>query len=113
MIECPGIIDKIQGNKDGSFTIKIETPELTPEESTKLFELRNIEMWCGFDSVRITKLDIPEEVVEFKGDKSKSQKLKEVLWVVWNTKTDKSKVFEEWRQIQMDKIIQMYLDKLD
>ena|ERR1035437_6160145 len=113
MIECPGIIDSIRGNKDGSFSIKIETPELTPEESTKLFELRNIEMWLGMDRLPINKLDIPEETVEFKTDKSDSQRLRDVLYVFWQTKTKKEKTFEEFRKIQMEKFINLIKDKLN
>lgn len=113
MIQTPGIIDKITGNKDGSFTIKIETPELTPDESSKLFELRNCEMWIGMDNVKISKLDIPEETVEFKGEKSMSERLRNLLYVYWQTKTPKDKTFEEFRKIQMEKFCTLIKDKLD
>lgn len=113
MIQTQGIIDQIKGNKDGSFTIKIETPELTPEDSTKLFSLRNIPMWIGMDKVAMQALDIPDEVVEFKGDKTSSQRLRDVLFVYWETKTNKSQTFEEFRKIQMEKFINLIKDKLD
>jgi hypothetical protein len=113
MIQFAAIIDSVKSNKDRSLSIKLDTQELTPTECAKLFELTNIEMWVGMDNVLINKLDIPEETVEFKGDKSDSQRLRDILYVYWSTKTDKQKTFEEFRKIQMEKFINLIKDKLD
>ena len=113
MLQCPIIIDSIKGNKDRSVTLKIETRELTPSESAILFDLVSMECWMGLDRVAINKLDVPDEVVEFKGDKSDSQRLREILYVYWQTKTKKEKTFEEFRKIQMEKFISLIKNKLD
>ena len=75
--------------------------------------LANQEIWMGMSALRISKLDVPEEVVEFKGDKSDSQRLREILYVYWEQKSGKKQSFETFRKIQMDKFISLIKDKLD
>ena len=114
-IQLPVIIDQIRANKDRSLTIKLETPEMIADETAKLMDMMTRQVWCAFADVGINKedLSLPSEIVEFKGEKSLSERLRNVLYVYWETKTAGDRPFEEFRRIQMEKIIQSIKDKLD
>lgn len=114
MIQLPIILDGVKLNKDGSGTLKLETRELTPEEFRDIATLCNKECWCGLSEVFINKLDIPDEIVEFKGEKSVSERLRNTLYVYWN-KVEKDKVknpFENFRKIKMEQFIQLVKEKI-
>lgn len=86
---------------------------MTGEEISTIASFANKEVWIGMSDLAITKLDVPEEMVEFKGDKSDSQRLREVLYVYWEQKSGKKQTFEAFRKVQMSKFIQLIKDKLD
>jgi len=57
-------------------------------------------------------IDLPAETLEYKGEKSKSQRLRATLYILWQQgKMDKT--FEEFYSIQMEKIINIIKDKLN
>lgn len=113
MIQLPVIFDGAKLNKDGSATIKLETRELTPDEFREVATLCNKEVWCGLSEVSITKLDVPDEVVEFKGEeKSPAKRLKDRMFVYF-IKINKTKDgFDNWYKNALEKIGDTYLDKL-
>ena len=76
MIQFPAILDSLKMNKDTSLTIKLETREMSPDEVGKIASLANNECWVGMSEVVISKLDVPEEISEFKGEKSLSERLR-------------------------------------
>lgn len=112
-ISFSAIIDGVSKKKDATLSIKLGTQELSPEDTAKIFEMGNKQIYVAFAETEITKLDIPEEMVEFPGDKSPSERLRGVLYVYWDTKTDKKKSFDEFRKDYMEKIISNVKDKLD
>lgn len=93
--------------------IRLGTQELSSEESAEIFKMGNKQIWVGFSETSIAKLDVPDEVKEFDGQKSTSERLHSVLYVYWNTKTDKTQDFETFRKNYMEKIIQKIKEKLD
>lgn len=111
MIQFASILDSLKMNKDMSLTIKLETREMTSEEVGKVADMANKEIWVGMSEVIINKLDIPEEIVEFKGQKTPSQRLRNTLYILWE-KTGKTGDFETYRNIQMDKIINYLKEKI-
>lgn len=106
------IIDGVTKKKDGTLSIKLGTQELSPEETAVIFEMGNRQIYAGFSETPITKLDIPDEVMEFPNDKSLSERLRSVLFVYWNEKTEKTQSFDEFRKIYMEKFISIIKDKL-
>ncbi len=112
-VQFSAIIDGVSKKKDGTLSIKLGTQELGPEETSKIFEMGNRQVWIGIAETAITKLDIPEEMTEFPNDKSLSERLRGVLYVYWNEKTDKTQSFDEFRKVYMEKIIGNIKDKLD
>lgn len=112
-IQFSAILDGVSKKKDGTLSIKLGTQELSSDETAKIFDFGGKQIWVGFAETPLTRLDIPEEVMEFKGDKTPSERLRGVLWIYWDTKTPKTQTFEEFRKIYMEKIIGNIKDKLD
>jgi len=111
MIQFPAIIKKPIIGDDSCMSFKLETREMTPNEYAIIASLTNKECWVGVSEAVITKLDIPEEIVEFKGQKTPSQRLRNTLYILWE-KTGKTGDFETYRNIQMDKIINYLKEKI-
>ena len=113
-------IEGIQTRAGGDIKITISTQILKPEEMTKLFELREKQVYMAvmeFDKenpdrqIELADIEVPEQEPEFKNQKSPSERLRNVLYVLWKqdgVKTD----FETWRIGQMEKIIEHYKTKL-
>jgi UDP-N-acetylglucosamine pyrophosphorylase len=114
MIQYPAVLGGLKMNKDKSLTIKLETREMSSEEVGMIADLANKECWVGMSEVKIDKLDIPEEITEFKGEKSLSERLRNTLYVYWE-KVEKDKAknpFESFRKIKMEQFIQAIKDKI-
>jgi len=90
MIIFQGIIDKITTLKDRSLKVTIETQELTnPKEIAEVFDFSQkpcaVALKEGeFEANELE--DIGEAKVEYKGDKTPGQLLRNTLYVYWNQK---------------------------
>ncbi len=113
IIQFSAIVDGVLMKKDSTLSIRLGTQELSPEDTAQIFKLGNKQIWVGMSETEITKLDVPKEVQEFDGQKSTSERLHAVLYVYWNTKTDKTKDFETFRKGYMEKVIDGIKTKLD
>lgn len=113
MLQFSAIIDGVSAKKDSTLTIRLGTQELSPEDTSQIFKFANKQIWVGIAETSITKLDVPDEIQEFDGQKSTSERLHAVLYVYWDTKTDKAVPFETFRKNYMEKIITNIKDKLD
>ena len=84
-IQHDGYIGSISAKVDRSVGYRINTPELSDEEKTILFSLQN-------QALKITLIPIndPEAVIipvnETMHRKSQSQRLRSVIYVLWETK---------------------------
>jgi hypothetical protein len=109
------IVDGVTKKKDGTLTLKLGTNELGPEETSKIFEMGNQQVWCALSetSLEASDLDIPDFVPEFEGEKSHSRRLREILYVVWQKYNDGKKSSDQHYRDTMEKLIQNYKDKLD
>ncbi len=103
----------ISSRMDRTLLIKLNTQELSSDEASKIHDLIGRQIWVGLAETAITKLDVPDELSEFEGQKSTSERLHAVLYVYWNTKTDKVQDFETFRKNYMNKIIDTIKSKLD
>lgn len=113
MIQFSAIIDGVSARKDSTLTIRLGTQELPPNETAEIFKFANKQIWVGFSETAVTHLDVPETVDELTGGKSTSERLHSVLFVYWNTKTDKVKTFEAFRKEYLEKVINNIKEKLD
>ena len=90
--------------------------ELNPEENAKVFALYNKLGWFVFKEAEIKEqdlVDLPEEVLEFKDQKSSSQILRNRLYVHYKDKRGSDEGFEDWRKKEMLRIGQHYLDQME
>mgnify|MGYP000943655487 CR=1 FL=1 len=77
-----GVITSISSKKDRSLGLRIETPELSPQERSEFMENQGINL-----DIFLKPLDeTPEEVIEIDKDlerKSQSQRIRATLYVLW------------------------------
>ena len=108
-------IDGVTAKKDRTLSIKLGTQELSPEDTSKIFELNSKQIWVAMAETELTKSDIeiPDEIPEFQGEKSHSQRLKAVLYILWKEKTDQKKSADQFYRDYMEKLIENVKLKLD
>jgi hypothetical protein len=114
MFQVPATIEKIETMADKSLRLRIDTQELSREEAAQVFELHEKLGWFTFSEQEIKKedlVDLPEVKKEFKNQKSPSERLRNVLYVVWEEIGKPDKSFESWRSAEMEKIISHYKQK--
>lgn len=101
---------------DGGWRITVDTQELSPEKSAELMQFKGCFGKFVFASPesKITEedIEISDEVLEYKGEKSKSQRLRAALYVMWQ-QGRQDKTFEEFYSIQMSKLIEYIKEKLE
>ena len=115
LLQFPASINKVETLVDRTLKMTINTPELGSEDMAKLFGYRNMEGWLIFKPTKIEESDIakiPEEVKEFKTDKTPSQRLRNVIYMVWKNNTNRKESFNDFYQRHIEKIINQYKEKL-
>ena len=105
-------IKSVKTLADKSIKISVVTQELTGEQMAELFKLHDKYGYFLFSESAMTDTDVPEAPVEFKSDKSPSQRLRSVLFVYWEKNTSKSKPFDEFYKAWMNKKIEEIKDTL-
>lgn len=95
--------------KDGSATLKLETRELQAEEIMLILGARNTEGWMLYsNNDDIKESDIPKSDAEIESGKTVSQRLKDVLYVLWKQRQEDGKitgVFDTFYREQIEKVI--------
>lgn len=105
-------IDSAKANNDRTLSLKVETQELSSEDTAKIFALFQKQVWCAFAETAVTKeqLNIPE-VVEEMETKTPSQRLRDRMFVYHKEQGIKTK-FDPWYKNQMDLLGEKYLSRL-
>lgn len=87
LIPIPSFFASIRTLADGSLRASFDTQELRDEVANELFAKRRKSGFLIFlenaEKVDLTDLDIPEVAPEFKGEKTPSQRLRGVLYILW------------------------------
>ena len=103
----------------GSNSLRLQVDlekELNPEDNAKIFQLYNKLGWFIFKETEIKEedlIDLPEEVIEFKEQKSPSLILRNRMFVYYKEKQGKAEGFDEWRKKEMLRLGQKYLDGME
>ena len=109
----PAVVAGIKTRKDRTLRVELDTPELGPDDSAKLFSLAHDQGWTVISSNDdITDADIPEVKAEVEDSKTPSQRLRAVLHVYWRQKGSKLP-WERFYTDQMERLIQTVKDKLE
>ena len=116
MFQVQSYVNKITTMGNHSLRLQVDLEkELSPEENAKVFALYNKLGWFVFKEAEIKEedlVDLPEELTEFKDQKTSSQILRNRLFVYYKDKFGKDEGFEDWRKKEMLRIGQHYLDKV-
>ena len=110
--QLPAIFSKITSRADGSFKLEYETRELGSEAAT-LMDLIHQEGWLLFDPNELQEADVPDEKADsMTGQKTKSQRLRGVIYKIWESKGS-SGSFETYYQNYMETIINQLKEKIE
>ena len=115
ILKMNGIATKADGTIDGTFNFQ----EMTPADAAALHMMRGkfgqiafISQETPLTDAQLDDMEVPDVSPEFKGEKSPSQRLRAVLYLIWKQggkKTD----FELFYRTRMDRIITQLKEKLD
>ena len=109
-VQIPVIFDGLRTLSDGSIKMTFATREVKAEEAVTLLQYRNSEGWLLFKPAQFVDadlIDVPVGVPEFATNKTASQRLRNVLYRLWEYRGEGGS-FETWRIEQMEKIISSY-----
>ena len=82
MLKIPSLIVKVETLADGGMKIVANTNEMPSKDKAELMDYHNKFGWLVFSPTdNITDSDIPDDPVEFAGEKSPSQSLRDTLFV--------------------------------
>lgn len=98
---------------DGGWRFSVWTPELTPDQLNALTHVGSQGGWLVARPNPLTPEDIPlaDAPVET-GMKTPGQRLRAVLYKVWETTTSQTEAFETFYARVMGEIISRYKEKL-
>lgn len=101
---------------DGSGTLSFHTPELTPSQVAKFHEMRNTTGVLAYKikgSLTKEEEDLLDEIdLEVEG-KSKSQRLRNVLFRLYEQQPDGFKTFKDFYSSRMEAFITKIKDRLE
>ena len=99
--------------EDGGLKITVKTQELVSSDKAEVMELHNKVGYFVFSVTGIKEEDIPDEPIEFEGQKTLSERLRNVLFRLHEKQNGKPGDFESYRQKVMTRLIDHYKAKLD
>lgn len=109
-IKTQSVITSLSSKKDRSLGLRVETPELSSEEKIAFMDLQgvNVEMW-------IKPIDEDaRDIVEVKNEvdsKTPSQRLRSVLFVLWDSEGRPGE-FVDFYTRKMERIINTIKERL-
>lgn len=116
-VTVPGILDAIQTKKDRTLKLTFGTQELSPEENAALMSLVHAGGYVTFSNFALSDSetrDIPNIVPStLETKKSPAERLRNVLWHVFDQTTDKEHGFEVFYKDTMEILIDHYKSKLN
>lgn len=116
LFQAEATIEGISTKKDRTLKLSIYTQELPPEDKAILFDLEQKQGWFLFKEEEMKEEDIPEETPEFKGQKSQAQRLRGVLYKLWEQNPPQYRMkypFTLYYETKMEKIIDEYKEKIN
>ena len=81
MIKAQGILLDKGMLADNTRKLEIRCQEILPEDLLEILKSHGKLGWFVFNEAGINDQDIPDETIEFKGDKSPGQRLRSVIYV--------------------------------
>ena len=104
----PAIIEKISTLKDGSVSLTIYTQELSPQKAAELFTLRGklATVYLSPSDISSKELSLVDTIEpDLPGGKTPSQRMRNVLWILFKQDSEGHKDFPTYYQSKMDSYI--------
>lgn len=116
MITIPAVIEKFNTLKDGTIKITVETNELNNEQKLAVFNMVQKFGYFAFKedkNLSDAELDILKKLETDlePGSKSKSQRLRAVLYRSWEQDQKGYDVFDDYYNHRMEKLITLIKNK--
>ena len=108
---CGVIIGGVSTKVDGGLSIRIITPELSPQEKAAVFELQNTELKMLLQQESEGHPKLTDCKTEF-DTKTPSQRLRAVIFVLYKNAGQSAGEFEEFYRRRMESIINMVKEQL-
>ncbi len=108
---------QIRTMADGSLTISLATPELPENKVGQLFGMRNKQGFAAFQVEEFTPEELKDMAeanldLDLKKGKSSSERLRDVLFVLWKHEDPIGVDFNSFYSTKMETIIAHYKSKL-
>lgn len=105
-------VDSAKANHDRTLCLKIETQELSSDDTARIFSLFQKQIWIALAETPLTEqdLNIPE-VIDPLEKKSPSERLRSRMYVYWK-ESKISDNFDGWYKNSLEKMGDKYLEKL-
>ncbi len=114
LIQLPATFTGFGSRSDGGASLRFATQELTDVDFAQLKKIHNEYGWIVFKpDRRLTPEEIPSENAPEKSGKSQSQKLRAVIYLIWEAKSDPKIPFENYYHQEMNVLIEMYKDMIE
>ena len=110
-VQFGALVDSLSTKKDGSIKVVIETQELGGEAVAELLKFRQQLAYVTLTESAVDEVSVPDEPVE-KGRKTQGQRLRAVIYRLWESSGSKEDPEDYYRRT-MEKLIEMYKEKLD
>lgn len=109
-------VTKIASRVDGSVTVTLDTPEISPSKAGEIFALRKKEAFCYLKPSPVNESEVKAIdglQPELSGGKSMSKRLRDVLYVAWKQNNEGYKDSELYYRYKMEKFIEHVKSKLE
>lgn len=116
MILLAANLEAISTLKDGTIKLVFETQEITPAKAGELFSLRNKLGFLCFKEEQFT--DNEMEIItklkadDFEGNKTPSQRMRNVLYRLWEQSNEGYTDFNLFYQFRMNQLIEKLKSRL-
>lgn len=112
-VQLPAMLSGVASRKDKSYTLKFETRELRGSEAATLLDQMNSEGWLLFSPNELQEKDVPDEKADsMTGQKTQAQRLRGVVYRLWEQNGKKGNSEEYYRSV-MESLIDQLKEKLE
>jgi len=115
VLKVPSTIGKIETMVDRGLKVAVYTQELTTEDKALVLELQNKLGWFVFSEAELEPedlIELPKIKVQFRTEKTPSERLRAVLYVLWDSQSIKTS-FDEFYKRYMENLIDKIKEKIN
>ena len=115
VLKVPSTIGKIETMVDRGLKVAVYTQELTTEDKALVLELQNKLGWFVFSEAELEPedlIELPKIKVQFRTEKTPSERLRAVLYVLWDSQSIKTS-FDEFYKRYMENLIDKIKERIN